>query len=100
MFPQLLTRSFPFLLSKVVERPQELLCSNVTDEKLQLCGGLGIVTSSALKFWLPFYDSISPQTLGFQLGQAVLKVGLYNQPRFTNKAEGPRRPLPLERKWS
>lgn len=39
-------------------------------------GGVGeTATSSALEFWLSFQNLIPPQTLGSQLGQAVLKVG-------------------------
>lgn len=39
-------------------------------------GGGETAASSALEFWLSFQNPISPQTLGFQLGQAVLKVGV------------------------
>lgn len=50
------------------------------------------MTSSALEFWLAFQNLIPPQTLGFQLGQAVLKVGalqpttLHQQGRRTSEA--------------
>lgn len=44
--------------------------------RCDLGGGAGEpVTSSALEFWLSFQNWILPQTLGFQLGRAVLKVG-------------------------
>lgn len=53
------------------------------------------MTSSALEFWLAFQNLIPPQTLGFQLGQAVLKVGalqpttLHQQGRRTSEAGEP-----------
>lgn len=51
----------------------------MTGEKTAAFGGGsrggGTATSSALEFWLSFQNLIPPQTLGSQLGQAVLKVG-------------------------